>query len=514
MENLKTFKEKITKVWHWFLKKPWRFIFVVIFLFIVLKIINGNGGDYEEIVVEKRDLARTVLSSGEVVSTVDLDLSFPKSGVVKEIKVKIGDKVLKDQILATINQGTLSGSVTEALGSLRSAEAKLQEVLEGATSEEIRLAEINLETAENDLAETNREQETAVLNARRTLYSADLEAVPEDNEDTTIDVYITGVYNKDLAGVYKLEKSPVSPDWKLIGPASYSGSVSSVTPEPIGNTGLYIRFSVETLPYGFPWTVEIPNTKGDSYATNKASYDAAIANASSLISAAESNVRQKEAELALKKQQARPSEISSAEAVVLQARGRYQSALAELNDTNLKAPEDGTVTAINIKTGELTNVQNVAIVIENTESLYVESNINEANVDLVYKDAPVDISFDAFPGKIYGGKISFVEPSETLVSGVVNYKVNADILELDENIRPGLTANLLIKIWTTEGAITIPQRAIYQRDGKDFVLLKVGKKTKKNKEVEIKKGRIGDGAIIEIEKGLSVGDIVLIKKEE
>lgn len=514
MKFFSSIKTKLSDIWNWFTKKPWRFVFAGVFLLIAVSVFGGKGEKFEEIVVEERDLARTVLSSGEVVSTVDLDLSFPKSGVVKEIKVKIGDKVEKGQILATINQGTLNGSVTEALGSLKSAEAKLQEVLEGATSEEIRLAEINLENAQNDLEETKKEQETNVLNARRTLYSADLEAIPEDNEETNIEVYITGSFNSDKAGIYRLEKSPVSPDWKLVGPQTFSGSVSSITPAPIGNTGLYIRFSVETLPYGFPWTVEIPNTKGTNYATNKALYDSAIATASSAISSAESNVKQKEAEYLLKKKQARPSEISSAEAVVLQAKGRYLSALAELEDTYLKAPENGTVTAVNIKTGELSEAQNVAMVIENTESLYVESNINEANVDLVYKDAMTDIEFDAFPGKIYRGKISFVEPSETLVSGVVNYKVNADILELDENVRPGLTANLLINIWKMEGVTTIPNRAIYERDGKTYVLLKTGKKAKTNEEVEVVRGKIGDGDIAEIERGLNPGDIVLVKIEQ
>jgi HlyD family secretion protein len=514
MKFFSKLKTELSGVWNWFVRKPWRFVLAGVFLLIAVSILGGNKEKFEEIVVEERDLARTVLSSGEVVSTVDLDLSFPKSGVVKEIKVKIGDKVEKGQILATINQGTLNGSVTEALGSLRSAEAKLQEVLEGATSEEIRLAEINLETAQNDLEETKNEQETNILNARRTLYSTDLEAVPEDNEETGIDVYITGTFNSDKAGSYRLEKSPVSPDWKLVGPQTFFGSVSSVTPVPIGNTGLYIRFSVETLPYGVPWIVEIPNTKGASYATNKALYDSAVATASSMISSAESNVKQKEAEYILKKKQARPSEISSAEAVVLQAKGRYLSALAELEDTHLKAPENGTVTAVNIKVGELSEAQNVAMVIENTESLYVESNINEANVDLVYKDAMTDIEFDAFPGKIYRGKISFVEPSETLVSGVVNYKVNADILELDENVRPGLTANLLINIWKMEGATTIPNRAIYERDGKTYVLIKTGKKAHKNEEVEVVRGKIGDGDIAEIERGLKPGDIVLVKIEQ
>lgn len=513
MNLLSEIKIKVLKTWHWFLKKPWRFIFVAIFALILLGILKGGPSDYEQIVVEQRDLARTVLSSGEVVSTIDLNLSFPKSGVVKDIKVKVGDKVEKDQVLATINQGTLNGSVTEALGSLRSAEAKLQEVIEGATNEEIILAEVNLETAKNDLAETKSKQETLVLNARRTLYSADLEAIPEDEDDPGIDVYITGTFNSNKTGKYILERSPVSPGWKITGPQNFAGDVSSVNPNPVGSTGLFLKFSTENLPLGYEWGIEIPNTGGSSYAVNKAAYDSAVSTASSTISSAESNVRQKEAELALKKQQARPSEISSAEAVVLQAKGRYQSALAELQDTYLKAPEAGTITSLNIKTGELAEVQSVAMVLENTESLYVESNINESNIDLIYKDAITEIEFDAFPGKIYHGKVSFVEPSETLIGGVVNYKVNADILDLDENVRPGLTANLVINIWKAKGAITIPNRATFEKDGKIYVLLKTGKKDKHNQEVEIKKGRLGDGAIVEIQSGLKAGDIVLVKKQ-
>lgn len=65
-----------------------------------------------------------------------------------------------------------------------------------------------------------------------------------------------------------------------------------------------------------------------------------------------------------------------------------------------------------------------------------------------------------------------------------------------------------------EGVTTIPNRAIYERDGKTYVLLKTGKKAKKNEEVEVVRGKIGDGDIAEIERGLKPGDIVLVKIEQ
>lgn len=512
MNLIASIKIKTISVWRWFLKKPWRFSIVIILFFIILFTLNNNKNNLEEVIVEKRNLKRTVLSSGDLVSVTDLNLSFAKSGIVKEVRVSVGDSVKKDDILAVLNQGTLLASVTQAKAQVLLAKAKLEQVFLGAVGEEVRLAEINLEIAKSNLEQVKKEQDILVKNSRKILYSSDLEALPDANNISSVNLEISGVFEESISGVYKIKRPVNQYYFDFSGPKNFFVEISTIAPMPIGDSGLFLKSDTESrnIPNGDFWTVDIPNTKGINYKINKTNYDSVVSNANSLILSAESLVKQRQAELDLKKRQATNSEILIAQAEVLQAEGRLQSALSELNETYIKAPEDGVVTDVNIKVGELAEIQKSSFVIKNTESLFVESNINETNIDLIYKDAEVYITFDAFPEKVYLGKVSFIDPSETLFGGVVNYKIKVSLLETDRNIRPGLTANLIINIWSSEGIITVPYRAIFEKNGKKFVFLKKNKNQKE--EVEVSIGRIGDGAVAEVISGLKEGDIVLIPK--
>ena len=84
-------------------------------------------------------------------SATDLNLSFTTSGVIKNIRVSVGQKVRKGDILANLEQGTELGTLTSARGALLAAQARYQKILDGASSEEIALAEVALKNAETDL---------------------------------------------------------------------------------------------------------------------------------------------------------------------------------------------------------------------------------------------------------------------------------------------------------------------------------------------------------------------------
>src|SRR5574343_285775 len=62
--------------------------------------------------VENKTLSQTVLATGQVTSNVDLGLSFNGSGNVSSVKVKVGDKVKKGQILANLEQGVVGATLT------------------------------------------------------------------------------------------------------------------------------------------------------------------------------------------------------------------------------------------------------------------------------------------------------------------------------------------------------------------------------------------------------------------
>jgi multidrug efflux pump subunit AcrA (membrane-fusion protein) len=127
---------------------------------------------------------------------------------------------------------------------------------------------------------------------------------------------------------------------------------------------------------------------------------------------------------------------------------------------------------------------------------------------------PIDVTYDAFGSdKIFKGVITKIDPSSTFVSGVVNYKITASVEKVD-NLRPGMTANMTIKVKEKNHVLVIPSRSILiDTEGKKTVRLITNTKNKKFKEVPITTGLEGDGGMVEVTSGLNEGDefVVLIK---
>ena len=70
----------------------WTIIIVLVVGFIGYRIKAGKNttGNIQTAVVSKQDLQQTVLSTGQVVSSTDLNLGFQSSGVVTQVFVQAG----------------------------------------------------------------------------------------------------------------------------------------------------------------------------------------------------------------------------------------------------------------------------------------------------------------------------------------------------------------------------------------------------------------------------------------
>ena len=135
----------------WFSKK--RIITGIILLLVVgliLRIFVFKKTDTSGILtdsVQRQDVKQTVLATGQVTSTTDLDLAFKISGIVQRITVKVGDAVQQGQILATLDQRDQLASVTSARGAAAQAQANYQKVLDGASSQEVAVAQAAVDAA-------------------------------------------------------------------------------------------------------------------------------------------------------------------------------------------------------------------------------------------------------------------------------------------------------------------------------------------------------------------------------
>lgn len=443
--------------------------------------------------VKRAPLARTVLASGTVISKTDLSLSFQTAQIVQTVSAEVGQKVKKGQMLAMVSNASEQAAVKSARGALLSAQARYKKVLEGASSEDVALAEVNLKNAKAD---------RSAITAKQKLYSTGLVAKPFNTESALNAPIISGTYTGEKTE-YRISYNINDPRGKIVrfsGPESGDVFVSTTVAQALGTKGLLLQFPANFAPVNdMQWTVTIPNTESAQYATAVASYQEAV-------DTYNANVASAEAQLAIKRAAARQVDIDAATADIVTAQAAVDSANAALEKTIIRAPADGTVTKVAINLGDTVKVNDVAIVVQDVSNLYVEANVNESSIAHIAIGQSVQVTYDAFgKGDTYQAVVSSVDLSPTVVDGIVNYKIKAFVSDAT-NVKPGMTANLSIQTAYLPDVLVIPERVITEKAGVKTVQVLASDRGDKVIARTITTGLRGDGGMVEVTSGLVDGE--------
>ncbi len=176
-----------------------------------------------------------------------------------------------------------------------------------------------------------------------------------------------------------------------------------------------------------------------------------------------------------------------------------------LERTVLASPLDGMVSKVLIEAGEAAVAYNPVIEIV-SQDLEISVNISESEIAQVKKDQDVKITLDALPDEVFAGKVSRVNPTETIIEGVTYYALTITFTDSAKKIQSGMTADVTIMIAEKADVLITPQRAIKERDGEKYVQIEVAGELQ---EVPVVVGFRGDGGKIEVIQGLKEDDAVV-----
>jgi len=138
---------------------------------------------------------------------------------------------------------------------------------------------------------------------------------------------------------------------------------------------------------------------------------------------------------------------------------------AAIKQMDLVAPFDGTVTAVKSMVSDIVNPGTLAFQIDDFSHIFVNFNITEMDISRVSTGQDVILTFDAVPGKEYHGKVSEIAPVGNKILGATSFRVSAEILDADEDIRLGMTSSVQIIIGETRDVLLIPSQAISGLNG-------------------------------------------------
>lgn len=201
------------------------------------------------------------------------------------------------------------------------------------------------------------------------------------------------------------------------------------------------------------------------------------------------------------------------------AKARIQEAEVSLENMIIRAPFDGTVLTKNAEVGEIvapfgasTTSRAAVVTIADMNSLMIEADVSESNIDRIKTNQDCEIVLDAYPQKSYPGYVFKIVPTADRSKATVMVKVG--FKEYDSRVLPEMSAKVSFlsqpidaKMLSEEKYLVVQTSAIRQENASS-VVYKVDNDTAV--PVEIKTGR-NIGNYTEVISGLEAGDSVIGK---
>jgi multidrug efflux pump subunit AcrA (membrane-fusion protein) len=126
---------------------------------------SGSGTATTQVVAAKvATINQTVSTSGTIAAAKEADLDFGASGRVTKIKVKVGDKVTKGQVLATVSNTALAATYDAAKATVSSAKDRVSEDA-SASSTQLTADKAELTAARSQLSSARTAYRDARLRA-------------------------------------------------------------------------------------------------------------------------------------------------------------------------------------------------------------------------------------------------------------------------------------------------------------------------------------------------------------
>lgn len=490
------------KIFSFFSKKILIYTGIGVVLILIAILAFKNGDNKQIVTAIKADIVSEVASTGKVKPNQSVNLGFDKSGRVERVYVGIGEMVKKGELIASLEAGETSADLAKAQASLLEENIKLRE-MKSTDPVSYNDASKNLEA---DIKEGYASADNAVRNKTDQFFKNNITNPQFEISITSGNfVHYFNVPNDVVieinSGRKKVENILINWQKRL----STLNSSNAVSEADLAIADLNV---VSNFLDKIAGAVNTFAPAEYAYETTVSGYKTTISGARSDVSGAISSLVTAKDKLNTAPTLGASGQFESVltqEAKVAQAQASVSALEASLNKFNIRAPFDGVVTLQDAKIGGAVSAGNTLVSVISQNKMYVEANISEIHIGKIVLGNQVVVIFDAFPAEEFLGEVSYIEPGDVIIDGVVNYKIRVTLKNPDAKIKSGLTSNLKIQTAKKENVLSIPLYTITKENGQNFVNKIVSGKVQKT---EVVLGLSGNNGSVEILSGLSEGDTV------
>ena len=524
--------------------------------------------------VERATVSTAVSSSGSLSAVTEQNLGFTKGGQLRTVEVKVGQKVTAGQVLATVDDAPARRALEQQQGQLDSQRGALARLVNATT---VQGAQNSQEQAQQILEATQEQRDATIEADNNAVDRAEdaLEAAKDARDDAEdgaragqsacssgssggsasggssggsaggVDVsailkQLDDLDDDDSEEAQKKRKklqAALQAAGALVGSLTAAQSAQNAQAAQSSNNAACNQAAAQSQSgvASADQGVESARTALDN-ARNRRDVDEAaqqvqVENARQGVVTAQNNLSSAQTD--------RPSLIAQQAGLVAAQEALVRAAQKDLDDTTLRAPADGTVTAVNGATGEFLTAGSTTtplapgsagaipgagqatatapgtvtrpggtqfIVLDNVDRFDVVVPFEESDAVRVAPDQRVNVSFDAVPDLTLPGTVTAVSPSASALSGVISYYATVALNGSDPRLRNGLTAQAAVLTNAVDDVLTVPNAAV-RREGARSTVTVLG--FDGPRVVEFQPGVVGDDRT-QVLSGLSVGDEVVV----
>lgn len=240
--------------------------------------------------------------------------------------------------------------------------------------------------------------------------------------------------------------------------------------------------------------------------TNVALEEASVAKAKALLSQAESNVvrhkklapikatpaatleaAETQAATAKADLQVAVAKLANARANVTKGEADLSQAKLDLDRTQIRSPINGVVIARNVDPGGTVAASLQAPVLfqiaQDLTQVQILVLVDEADIGSIKEGQAVTFTVDAFPDRVFSGKVAQVRIAGTTTSNVVTYTVVVRAQNPQQKLLPGMTATVRIITGTRRNVLRVPNEAVRFLPPKGMKTTKAAKRPNRDEAI-------------------------------
>lgn len=488
----------------------------------------ANGGFTQIVAVRQGSLSNNLSVVGELEAVQSQDMKFSDmngAATLKTLTVAAGNTVKQGQVLASIDAAPYQQAVDQAKSDLQASEKNLADLKATPTALKFAQADLAVAQAQYQIQEAQNGLDELVHPDLDKLKS-DVAAAQNALAKAQSDLASKQNNKDDDQQLYDLQVAEATPA------AEYNRLAAETYSDEFYQDRLHVAYNKMMDAQDARVTFEIQR-KADLLKAQKQvrSAQQALADAQTKLAEAQKGgdpLARSKAELAVHDAEvslasamdsrkdldagADPTELASAQADVDKKRLAVTDAERALAGAQLVAPFDGTVLETHVQAGDEVTANKVVLSLANLKQLQVVASVDETTIRRVSAEQSADISFDAFPGQTFQGKVLAVPLQGELQGDVMVYQVPLSLEGTEQlPLRVGMTANISIQTERVENTLLVPTMALQRVNGGYQVrLVDPQNPQAQPMPVEVQVG-LSDGLYTQITAGLQQGDQVVVE---